>query len=104
VTECPDFYEQGSPEVIQRFRTVPSAVERVLAVGHEPTWSDIVEILTGANVRFPTAALARIDLDVVSWEAVSAGTGRLICLIPPRLLSPKAVRRSWSDPTGSTGH
>ena len=31
--------------------------------------------------------MARIDLDIDDWSAVAPSTGRLIWLIPPRLLS-----------------
>jgi phosphohistidine phosphatase len=59
----------------------------LLAVGHEPTWSDALAALTGGGrVRFPTAALARVEFDVDSWVDVQPGTGVLAWMIPPRLL------------------
>ncbi|MGI9595444.1 MAG: SixA phosphatase family protein [Acidimicrobiales bacterium] len=82
-----DLYEQGPPDTIQLLRTiVPSGTKSVLAVGHEPTWSEVVAILTGANIRFPTAAMAYIELDLHRWDTLGAGTGRLSWLVPPRLL------------------
>ncbi|WP_420640031.1 SixA phosphatase family protein [Candidatus Poriferisocius sp.] len=52
----------------------------VMVVGHEPTLSTAVGQLTGAEVRMPTAALARVKLQVDK-------TGELEWLIPPRLLT-----------------
>lgn len=59
----------------------------LLVVGHEPTWSGLVGHLTSAVVRYPTAALAVVDLLVGSWDAVDLGVrGELRAFVPPRLL------------------
>ena len=52
----------------------------VMLVGHEPTMSSVLEHLTGADLRMPTAALARVNLN-------PGNTGQLEWLIPPRLLT-----------------
>lgn len=86
-------YGNGPVEVMLLLRTgVPDWVDRVMIVGHEPTSSDMIELLTGARVRFPTAAVASVELDVTSWGTVSAGTGRLAWLVPPRLLGAARFR------------
>ncbi len=51
-----------------------------MLVGHEPTTSTAISRLTGANLRMPTAALARVSLN-------PDNTGQLDWLIPPRLLT-----------------
>jgi len=51
-----------------------------MLVGHEPTTSTAIGRLTGAEVRMPTAALARVSLN-------PDNTGQLDWLIPPRLLT-----------------
>lgn len=51
-----------------------------MLVGHEPTTSEALKRLTGANLRMPTAALARVNLN-------PDDTGQLEWLIPPRLLT-----------------
>lgn len=87
VTEV-GFYGHGPPEVVQVLRTsIPAAAGVVLAIGHEPTWSTLLEILTGASVRFPTGAVARIELDVHDWSDLAGRTGHLAWLVPPRLIS-----------------
>lgn len=87
VTSDP-LYKRCPRETFQFLRTsVPATARLVLAVGHQPTWSEVVEILTGADVRFPTAAVARIELDLHCWETLAAGTGQLSWLVPPRLLA-----------------
>ena len=53
-----------------------------MLVGHEPTTSSTIAQLTGADLRMPTAALARVSLN-------PDDSGRLEWLIPPSLLKPK---------------
>ncbi len=52
----------------------------VMLVGHEPTTSEALKRLTGANLRMPTATLARVILN-------PDNSGQLQWLIPPRLLT-----------------
>lgn len=51
-----------------------------MLVGHEPTTSTAIGQLTGADLRMPTAALARVSLN-------PDNTGQLEWLIPSRLLT-----------------
>ena len=52
----------------------------LMLVGHEPTMSSALEYLTGADLRMPTGALARVNL-------YPDNSGQLEWLIPPRLLT-----------------
>jgi len=82
------FYQANVDIVLSRIQREPDSTELLLIAGHEPTWSDLVSGLSGGGqLRFPTAAMARIDLDIHHWSAAAPATGRLIWLIPPRLLS-----------------
>jgi phosphohistidine phosphatase len=72
--------------VLERVRQRQDAAASLLVVGHEPTWSGLVEELTGARVRLPTAAVARIDLDIGSWGEIRPGGGTLIWLLTPKVL------------------
>ncbi|MEL6611995.1 MAG: histidine phosphatase family protein [Bacteroidota bacterium] len=72
----------------------PCEVEALLLVGHEPTWSEATaHLIGGGDVRFPTAALARIDLHIDTWDDIDEDTGDLIWFVTPRLLKP-LLRRS----------
>jgi phosphohistidine phosphatase len=89
------FYE-GSPEaVIQQLRQLLSVPQTLLLVGHEPTWSSLLSLLIGGGaLRFPTAAVAALELDAPSWAQLEPGRCRLLWLVPPRLLEPdKAARK-----------
>lgn len=58
---------------------------RLLVVGHEPTWSNLVGVLTGGSVRMATATAAGIDVNL-AWKRLEPGSGELAFLFPPRLL------------------
>ena len=81
-------YATSPDAALDRIRELDDAVASVLLVGHEPTWSSLASQLIGdAGLRFPTGALARIDLSAVSWPEVDAGNGVLVWFVTPRLLA-----------------
>jgi phosphohistidine phosphatase len=81
-------YGAGVSGLLEEIRTEPASTGLLLAVGHEPTWSDaITAFIGGGTVRFPTAAVARVDFDVERWVDVRSGTGELAWIVPPRLLA-----------------
>jgi phosphohistidine phosphatase len=64
-----------------------------MLVGHEPTWSELAgRLIGGAALDFPTAALARIDLEIETWSRADFGKGLLVWLVTPRSLEPLAER------------
>ncbi|MGI9623207.1 MAG: SixA phosphatase family protein [Acidimicrobiales bacterium] len=88
--DCPvriveSFYGKGTEAVLDDLRSLDESFESVLVVGHEPTWSDLIATLTGSHVRFPTAALARIDLDE-PWAGLDGCCATLTKLVLPREL------------------
>lgn len=57
----------------------------VLLVGHNPGMEELIPRLTGETVSMPTAALAKIDLDVDEWSALPMEKrGRLDWLVKPK--------------------
>ena len=64
-----------------------SAPSRLMVVGHEPTWSELVSLLIGGGaVRMATAAVACVELPADRWSAIEPGSGRLAWLVTPKLL------------------
>lgn len=81
-------YEASLLDVLEIVREQDETCSRLLLVGHEPTWSTMVERLIGsANIRMATATLARVDFQVPYWAAVDFGKGELRWLVPAKLLS-----------------
>ena len=82
-----DLYGASPAAVLALIHAQPETAASLLLVGHEPTWSETVGRLVGdADVRMPTAALARVDCYVDRWQDVRMGAGQLIFLLPPKLL------------------
>jgi len=86
----PGFYGGMWSDVVDGVLGRVGSAERVLVVGHEPTWSHLVSVLTGGgNVAMPTAALACVGVIGTSWSRLGPNCGELQWHVTPRLL--KAV-------------
>jgi len=83
-----------TPEAALAFiQQLPEEHDSVMLVGHETTWSELVALLTGGgNLRFPTAAMARVEFSVDSWRDARPGAGHLVWFIPPRFLTDGKAR------------
>ena len=87
VRETRALYLAGPNDLLREIRAEDDAADVLLLVGHQPGWGETVGLLVGeASVRFPTAALARVDVDVASWTEVAFGRGELVWLVPPKAL------------------
>ncbi len=82
----PPLYGASVAEVLASVRDVPNQVERLLVVGHEPTMSGTLEMMTGTRLRVVTATLISMSLGNQPWEQVAPGCARLELYIRPRLL------------------
>ena len=88
VAVVPALYGASPGDVLACLATVPGNPETLLVVGHEPACSQTASTLIGgAAVRFPTAALACIGLDVTRWDEVGPGRGELLWFVTPRVLA-----------------
>jgi phosphohistidine phosphatase len=80
-------YGGGVSGLLTEVRKERDTTDVLLAVGHEPTWSEaVVALIGGGEIRFPTGALARVDFEVDRWDEVGPGTGVLVFCIGPRQL------------------
>lgn len=87
VREAASFYGAGSRAALAELASAPAGTELLLAVGHEPVWSELASLLIGGGrLRVPTGALLRIDLDVPDWADIGRGTGTLGWMVVPRVL------------------
>jgi phosphohistidine phosphatase len=88
VEERSELYETSPADVLDLVAAHDDEIPRLLLAGHEPTWSGLAQLLVGgASLRFPTAAVARIDFEVESWRDVRAGSGTLRWLLTPKELA-----------------
>jgi phosphohistidine phosphatase len=76
-------YGGGTDAVIGAAALVPD-VERLMVVGHQPTWSMLVLALTGERVDMKTATVAVVDFDITEWSALPGSRGVLSIVHQPR--------------------
>lgn len=77
---------------------VPNSVQHLLLIGHSPGLEDLLLSITRgdpsplraeAEVKYPTATYARIQLPALGWGQVREGmSGRLEAFVRPRDLDP----------------
>ncbi|MEM1449405.1 MAG: histidine phosphatase family protein [Planctomycetota bacterium] len=84
----PDLYGASADRMLRAARSAPDSAERVLLVAHEPGCSELVDrMVGGCALRYPTAALARIDCPVETTSDLAFGIGALEWLVIPRTLA-----------------
>lgn len=91
-------YLASSATLMDVLRDLPDAASDVLMMGHNPGMEDLILALVpddgssglrdDVEVKFPTASLAVLDIDVERWEDVGANKAKLISFTRPRDLDP----------------
>jgi len=82
--------------LIERLRRLPPGTARVMVIGHNPIMQDLCTTLARSATRtadlaavtekFPTAALATLDLGDTPWPALAANSATLTDFHAPREL------------------
>lgn len=89
-----NLYLPAPSALLAEAREESHASERLMLVGHEPAWSDAVELfIGGGRVKMVTAALARIDFPVHDWSRIDFGQATLAWIVTPKLLGPSVAER-----------
>lgn len=87
-------YLASSATLMDCLRDVPDTADHVLMAGHNPGMEDLILELVpddgssplrdAVEEKFPTAALATMDLTIDSWAAIDAGCAALTLYVKPR--------------------
>ncbi|WP_222182896.1 SixA phosphatase family protein [Geminicoccus harenae] len=91
IEPVPQIYEATARTLLSLLQTQPGG-DSILLVGHDPGIHDLALELVGSGVdqeldrKFPTAALAVIELPVEHFADLRSGNGRLIAFVRPREL------------------
>jgi phosphohistidine phosphatase len=81
------FYGADPERLLDWLRQVSDETNSILLAGHQPTWSLFAGgLIGGGQLRYPTAALAKIGLHVDRWRDVDFGSGELVWFQLPRVL------------------
>ena len=79
----PRIYEAALGDLIEIVSGIENDCEKLLIVGHNPGFEQLVGSLTGDFQPMPTAALAEIELPIENWSETIKG-GRLKNLFKPK--------------------
>ncbi len=80
-------YNCSPADMLKEIRAEPDTSEILLIAGHEPTCSETVaRFAGGAEVRFSTAAMARLDFAIDHWREADFGKAQLIWFVTPKLV------------------
>lgn len=92
----PAVYHAGYRDLLGIIRKIPDEVQSVMISGHNPTIGVLAAQLCRNDddsgrradlaTKYPTGALAEIELDVDHWADVEPQCGRLAAFITPRSL------------------
>jgi phosphohistidine phosphatase len=75
-------YQADSDDVAELVRQTSDSVATVLYIGHNPAAAELVQLLSGSEAPFPTAAIAVIRVPA-SWADLAADSGELIASWTP---------------------
>jgi phosphohistidine phosphatase len=91
----PGLYAFDAAALLDRLHAIPGGdVSSVMLVGHNPAIQDLTLLLAGRGSalgdvegKFPTCALAEIELPPMAWHDVGRGIGTLTRFVTPRSFS-----------------
>lgn len=86
-------YLAGAGRLLERLRELPDEQPNVLLIGHDPGLHDLALALATPDrsrsyqqlrEKFPTGALAELELRLACWRDLARGTARLVAFTRPR--------------------
>lgn len=89
----PRIYDASCSRLLALVREQPRQIHTLMLIGHNPGMEDLAKTLIASGAtpdlerlseKFPTGALAVIDLPVDDWGATNPASGRLDRFIIPR--------------------
>lgn len=90
----PELYTFDPRVLVERLRRLDDAGSSVMIVGHNPALEDLAlwlsaegELRERLGAKFPTAALAEIDVPDAPWTSLSEGVGTLTRFVVPKDLA-----------------
>jgi phosphohistidine phosphatase len=93
----PALYAAGAAQLLERLRRLPDRVSSAMLIAHNPGIQDLAlalaaggPALAGLGEKFPTGALAGLELDVERWRDLDHGTATSTTLVTPRSLESRA--------------
>ena len=73
LTWCPAFYDGSQQQILDAFHKVDDASTHVVAIGHNPTWSDFVSQWSGTHTHLAPGNAAVFHTETLSWSQCALG-------------------------------
>lgn len=80
-------YEASPLSLMYVAAGIDETIETALLIGHNPGMEGFIKALTGKVESMPTAAVAKIILNIENWYDVSANSGNLEFVLRPKELT-----------------
>lgn len=89
----PQLYLADTDKLLSLVQALPDSIDAPLLVGHNPglqrllvelAHEDEHKLRARISEKYPTAALAIVELDIEHWAEAAPGRGRIVDLILPR--------------------
>ncbi len=89
VAEVRDFYFTGVTEAFKHLIKLDDKYNRVLLLGHNPTWEQLSESLISVNttIAMPTASVVYITAKIESWKDLKLNENKLEWLLSPKMIT-----------------
>jgi len=88
-----ELYAATSDTLLERIRALPDTVASVMMIGHNPGLHDLALVLASAGAelgrlktKFPTGALATLELSNTTWSELSQADAVLAAYVVPKQL------------------
>lgn len=71
-------YNGYSHDIIDLLKTIPSQAKSIIIFGHNPTFTDLANYFTFADIEnIPTSGIVSIHFDVADWDEINENNGKL---------------------------
>jgi len=91
-------YGAGAARLLERLRRVPDGASSAMLIGHNPGIQDLAlglattgPALAALREKFPTGALATVEIEVERWRDLADGTATATVLVTPRSLDARSA-------------
>ena len=85
IVQQQEIYEADIDDLIQVIRNVEDRYEKIIMVGHNPSFTGIVGYLTNQFIdNIPTSGVVQINFDLPTWKQVTQHSGKFISIDYPK--------------------
>ena len=95
-----EIYEASVDTLFHRVRCLDEADQTVVFVGHNPGFTELCNLLTGAQlINLPTCAAALLEFPLPHWSQVAPASGALVWLDTPKHPALEPAAKTTEPPT-----